>query len=106
MSVIMTLWIKGDPNALERFAAENPDKLAAIAAEAKKQGLIAHRFYGAEGQVLVVDEWPDAQSFQKFFAEQQPQIGPVMEAVGATIASEPTFWRELESHDKVGWEQR
>jgi hypothetical protein len=33
---------------------------------AKKHGLIAHRFYGSEdgSKVLVVDEWPDRQSFE------------------------------------------
>ncbi len=55
---------------------------------------------------MVVDEWPDAQSFQRFFEEMAPQIGPMFEAVGVTEEPRPTFWRKLETHDDVGWEGR
>jgi hypothetical protein len=41
-------------------------------------GLIAHRWYGADGEFMAIDEWPDAESFQAFFDEAQPDIGPVM----------------------------
>ena len=44
MSVIMTMWAKGDPDALERRAAEDPGEMRAIADKAKEHGLIAHRF--------------------------------------------------------------
>ena len=57
MSVIMTMWVKGDPDELERLAAADPEGMRAIADRAKQEGLIAHRFYGADGQILVLDEW-------------------------------------------------
>ena len=107
MSVIMTLQMDGDPRRLEEFAAENRESVGGIAEKAKQHGLIAHRFYGsAEGQIMVVDEWPDAESFQRFFEEMAPQIGPMFEAVGITEEPRPTFWRKLETHDDVGWEER
>ena len=31
-------------------------------------------FAAAIGQIMVIDEWPDAQSFQEFFAHMEPQI--------------------------------
>jgi hypothetical protein len=75
-----------------------------IADKAKEHGLIAHRFYGSEdGQIMVLDEWPDPQSFQAFFEEMRGEIEPAMREVGATGEPEITFWRELETHDKVGW---
>jgi hypothetical protein len=104
MSVIMTLQSNGDPAAAERYAAENPDAMAAIIERAVSHGLIAHRFYGADGQILVVDEWPDEQSCQAFFSAAQSQIQPIMAAAGVTSQPKPVFWRKLEMHDDYGWE--
>lgn len=107
MSVIMTLQMDGDPGRLEAYAAENKEAIGGIADRAKEHGLIAHRFYGSDdGQIMVVDEWPDPESFQRFFDEMAPQIGPMFEAVGITEEPRPTFWRKLETHDDVGWEGR
>src|SRR5437588_8420340 len=104
MSVIMTLRAQGDPKELERRAGENPDGMRAIAEQAKQHGLIAHRFYGSDdGQILVIDEWPDPQSFQAFFGEQRDRIEPLMREAGATGEPEVTFWHKLETRDEVGW---
>jgi hypothetical protein len=105
MSVIMTLRVKGDPQRLEQRAAQNPEGMRAIADRAVEHGLIAHRFYGSDdGQILVVDEWPDPESFQRFFDNMRSEIEPMMQEVGATGEPEITFWRKLETHDDVGWE--
>jgi hypothetical protein len=105
MSVIMTLRAKGDPQKLEQRAAENPEGMRSIAERAQEHGLIAHRFYGSEdGQILVVDEWPDPESFQRFFESMRSEIDPLMREVGVTSEPEVTFWRKLESHDEVGWD--
>jgi hypothetical protein len=103
VSVIMTLRVSGDPDKLERLAAENPDGIRGISARAKDAGAIAHRFYGSEGQIMVVDEWPDPESFHRFFEAEQEAIGPMMEQV-ATSEPEITFWRKLETGDEIGWE--
>jgi hypothetical protein len=101
----MMLRAKGDPALLEKHAADNPDAIRAISADAEKHGMIAHRFYGSDdGQIMVVDEWPDAASFQTFFAANAERIQPMMAAIGATGEPEVTFWRELDTHDKVGWQ--
>jgi quinol monooxygenase YgiN len=103
MSVIMTLRVQGDPRKLEQLANEKREVLQAIAERGKAAGAIAHRFYGAEGQIMVVDEWPDAESFQRFFASEQEEIGPMMAQV-ATGEPEITFWHKLETHDEFGWD--
>ncbi|HEX6951535.1 MAG TPA: hypothetical protein VF124_01985 [Gaiellaceae bacterium] len=103
MSIIMTLRVAGDPEKLERLAADNQDMIRGISSRAKEQGLTAHRFYGSEGQIMVVDEWPDAESFHRFFESEQENIGRMMEQV-ATGEPEITFWRKLETGDEVGWE--
>ena len=104
MSVIMTFRVEGDPDKLEQLAAENGDVLREIAEDAKKAGVLAHRFYGTDdGQMMVIDEWPDEQSFHSFFEENGGRIGPMMEAAGVTSEPQPKFWRKLETHDEYGW---
>jgi hypothetical protein len=101
---MLTLHIKGDPALMEKHAAADPDSIRAISDAAKTEGLIAHRFYGSDdGQIMVVDEWPDAESFHRFFTANQDRIGPLMAEVGVTEEPVLTFWRELETHDQVGW---
>jgi hypothetical protein len=53
---------------------------------------------------MVLDEWPDEQSFLTFFEEMGPKIGPMMQAVGITSEPTPTFWRKLDTHDEYGWD--
>ena len=103
MSVIMTLRVQGDPDKLEQLVLEAPERVKSISDRAKEHGLIAHRFYGAEGQIMVVDEWPDAESFHSFFEAMRSEIDPMMQQV-ATSEPEITFWRKLETNDEVGWE--
>jgi heme-degrading monooxygenase HmoA len=104
MSVIMTMHLKADAKKLEEIAGQDPDRIRSIADAAKGAGLIAHRFYGSDdGQVMVIDEWPDAQSFQRFFEEQSSKIQPLMEESGLQSEPEVTFWQKLETGDDVGW---
>jgi heme-degrading monooxygenase HmoA len=104
MSVIMTLRLSGDPKKMEEIAAADPERISSISADAKSRGLIAHRFYGSDdGQIMVVDEWPDAESFQQFFAANADKIQPLMAEAGVTSEPEVTFWRQLDTRDEVGW---
>lgn len=104
MSVIMTLSMKADPAKLEEIAGADPERLKAIAERAKEAGVIAHRFYGSDdGTVMVVDEWPDPESFRQFFEAEQGTIGPLMQEAGVTEPPQPKFWRKLETHDEIGW---
>jgi len=105
MSVILTLRVQGDPGGFEEIAAQDPTAIRSITDSAKQHGLIAHRFYGSEdGQIMVVDEWPDADSFQRFWEAEQGRIGPLMQQAGITAEPEVTFWRKLETKDDVGWD--
>lgn len=103
MSVLMTLHASADPKAIEEYADTNPDKMRAIVERAEQAGVIAHRFYGTEGgRIMVVDEWESEEKFNAFFGEAD-DIREMMGAVGMTGEPEVTFWRELETNDKVGW---
>jgi heme-degrading monooxygenase HmoA len=105
MSIVVTLSMKGDAKKLEEHAASDPEAMKEILESAKEHGLIAHRFYGTEdGDLMVVDEWPDAQSFQTFFEQASDKIGPLMQAAGVTSEPTPTFWRKLDTQDEYGWD--
>ena len=79
--------------------------VSGIGETAKGYGVIAHRFYGSDdGQIMVLDEWPDAGSFQTFFESTRDRIGPLMEAAGASSEPQVRFWRKLDTGDDIGWE--
>jgi len=101
MSVLMVLRLPADPDKLEEFAAANRDQMGAIAQLAKEHGVISHRFYGREGEIMVVDEWESEAGFRAFFEAASGKIGPMMGEVGVTAEPEPTFWRRLETYDEV-----
>jgi quinol monooxygenase YgiN len=105
MSVIVMLQVDGDPAKMETYAGANPEKMEGIRNRAVDKGLIAHRFFGDDaGHIVILDEWPDAESFQSFFSEAESEIGPMMQEVGATSQPQPQFLRVLDTHDKYGWE--
>jgi hypothetical protein len=103
VSVIVTLRVSGDPAKFEEQAASQSEAIDRIMAVAKRHGLIAHRWYGGEGEFMAVDEWPDAESFQAFFDEAQGDIGPVMQGTGVTAEPTVSVWRKLDTNDEVGW---
>ena len=105
MSVFMTLTVDGDPKGAEQWAADNTDKMQSILEAAKRHGLIAHRFYGSDDgrKVMVLDEWPDRQSFEAFFQEQQPEIQSLFDAIKPTGEPQPIYWKELNTGDAYGW---
>ena len=97
MSVLMTLRVSGDPKAIESTA---PEVMQTVVGRAKDYGLISHHFYGTDDEILVVDEWPDEGSFQKFF-DSSPEIADMMAQAGAG-KPEISFYRHLDTHDDVG----
>lgn len=102
MSVLLTFRVRGDAKKLEEMAAQPDSPFASISADAAANyGLISHRFYATDEEVLVVDEWPDADSFQRFF-QAHPEIQDIMNKAGVTAAPDITFWRRLDLADEVG----
>ena len=48
MSVIMALRVKGDPQKLESYAAENRDRSKGSSSRRRRTALSLHRFYGSD----------------------------------------------------------
>lgn len=99
MSVLMTMRVTGDPKAVE---SADQQMLDTVVERAKQHGLISHHFFGNENEVLVVDEWPDEESFQAFM-DSSPEIAEMMAAAGVTSEPKTEFWRPLDVNDSVGW---
>jgi hypothetical protein len=103
MSVYMTMRVNVDPAVFEKQAAEQADVIRQIMGIATSKGLIAHRWFRGAGEIMAVDEWPDAESAQAFLAEAQPQIGPMMEACGVSSPPDVKFWDRVDIGDTFGW---
>jgi heme-degrading monooxygenase HmoA len=98
---MMGLRVQVDPGRFEQALNSDPERLQAISERAKQDGAIHHAFYASEAgdEILVVDEWPDADSFNRFFSSS-PDIGEMMGEAGVTSQPQPVFWRELDTPDK------
>jgi hypothetical protein len=90
MSVIVLVRVPVDPAGVERVWRDNADDFASVQADAKAHGALHHRWGFGDGFVLVIDEWPDAASFEDFFSNQQT-IPQIMAAAGAQGPPEVTI---------------
>jgi hypothetical protein len=103
MSVYVTMKLNADLAAFEKAAADHAEAIARIMEVAKSKGLVAHRWFGTDGTVMAVDEWPDGESFQAFFDAAGEDIGPFMADVGASAPPEITVWQKVAIDDVYGW---
>ena len=99
MSVMVGMRIKVDPARFLEVANGNSGRLVGISDKAKTMGAVSHRFYGGDGEILVVDEWESEEQFLKFFSST-PEIGEMMGEAGVSEQPTPLFWSELDTPDK------
>ncbi|WP_027347092.1 hypothetical protein [Hamadaea tsunoensis] len=95
MSVIMIMRVPGEAESFERYAAENAAEMRGVADRAKGYGAVRHFFGSGRGEVVVIDEWPDEESFRRFFAEVK-ELPDIMQRAGAQGAPELSFLRKLD----------
>jgi hypothetical protein len=101
MSVYMTLRVKADASKLEEMAAADLSLFPTVSKRGAELGATSHHFYATDSEVLVFDEWPDEETFRKFF-DSSPEIAEIMHNAGATAPPEITFWRKLDLGDDIG----
>jgi hypothetical protein len=94
----MILRVPGDPKTFEQYAAGNAEMMIRIADAGKEAGATRHAFAAGDDEILVIDEWPDEGSFQKFF-ESQPEIPRLMQEGGAKGAPQISFYQKLNTPD-------
>lgn len=87
MTVIVIGHMKVDTANVERLWAERPGDFASVSDEAKSMGCTGHQWGFAEDGLVLVDYWPDAETFQTFFDENKT-IPHLMQAAGVSAAPE------------------
>ena len=73
-------------------------RITASWSTAKKAGAIHHQFVAGDGEVLVVDEWDSAESFEKFFSD--PRIAGLMQSAGVAGPPEISVFQVMDSPDR------
>jgi hypothetical protein len=99
MSVLIHLTIPCDTDQFRAVAAQQSDRMVAIAEHGKSLGAIHHRFGIGDGEIVVVDEWDSAESFQGFF-DGNEEIAGLMQDAGATGPPAFTVYEALETADQ------
>lgn len=103
MSVYVTMKVTCDPAAFEKAASDHAGAINEIMEVAKANGLIGHRWFRGENEVMAVDEWPSAENFQAFMGGAEPKIGPFMTAAGVSAPPEVSVWGKVGIDDLFGW---
>jgi hypothetical protein len=99
MSVIVIVKLKGDKVAFEKLIAERGQEMKEISTRGQAAGAIHHRFgANADGTIVIVDEWNNAESFQKFFSD--PEIAELMKGSGVEGAPEFLIVDALDTPDQ------
>lgn len=99
MSVLVFVKVAADKAAFEKVVAERGDDMKVISTRGKAAGAIHHRFgLGADGTVVVLDEWNSAEAFMKFFDD--PEIAAIMQDSGAMGPPEVTIVEAIETSDQ------
>jgi heme-degrading monooxygenase HmoA len=98
MSVVVTIRVGGDTERFRSYVPDHGETLEAIAADAKANGCLHHRFAVGEGYILVVDEWETAESFQAFF-DGNEAIAGVMRESGAQSEPEISMAEAIDTAD-------
>ena len=100
MTVIVIGRFQADVARLEQAFVTQKQTFLDVSADAKTKGATHHQFgAGADGEVVIIDEWPDAATFETFFANQQ-DIPKVMAEVGVTAPPVFEILRQLDSPDR------
>lgn len=102
MSVFVLLRAQGNGKELESFAHKNPQRVKKIAERAREHGVERHRFFSTDDELFVVDEWPSAEAFQRFFDENSADINNMMAKIGVTGQPSITFANSIETGDDIG----
>ncbi len=98
MAVLMTLRVTGDVEQLEALWKEDPEMFRTVGERAKAAGAVHHCFWKGNGEILVVDEWPDEQAFYAFFSGS-PEVPQIMGRAGVTVEPQPEFWQRAAVDD-------
>ena len=84
--VVIARFPTDDPDRAVEWARAHSDIPEEITAHGKTLGQIGHRILLAEKELVVIDEWPNEESFHTFFSEA-PRMREFLS--GAGLSSDP-----------------
>ncbi len=100
MGVMVMMSFSANVSDFEPVAKEKADLMVKIADEGKAAGAVHHCFTeGPDGKVVVFDEWPDEESFHRFFSTQA-DIPELTAAAGVTGPPTIASYRILDTSDR------
>lgn len=86
--VVMVRFPTDDPGRALEWVRSHPDIPEEITLYGKTLGQIGHRFLLAEKELIVIDEWPNEESFHTFFSNA-PRMQEFI--AGAGLPSDPVI---------------
>ncbi|WP_210505735.1 antibiotic biosynthesis monooxygenase [Naasia sp. SYSU D00057] len=97
--VIMRARVEGDPEELAQRYADDPEMLAALQRAGQPEGVLRHRTYASDGELIVVDEWESAEQFQAWM--NNPEVQRIL---GTLAVGRPDvmFADQVKMGDEVG----
>lgn len=99
MSTLIIAKFQGDTATFRQALTDRAAEFEKIAADARQQGGLHHRFAIGDGIVVVVDEWESAGHFERFFAN--PELQAFIGSVGAApVPPEITMAEAVDSPDQ------
>jgi heme-degrading monooxygenase HmoA len=100
MSVLITIKFAVSGETMQKVAVDNAALMTTIIDDGRRHGTIHHQFVqDPDGSAVVVDEWPDEDSFHRFFDAQQ-DIRTIMEQAGVTEPPEVRIYPVLDTPDR------
>ena len=99
MSVLVIARLKIDPAKFDALVERRGAEMPAISQRGKAAGAIHHQFAAGDGEVLIIDEWDEADHFGAFFAGQ-PEIADLMADGGVEGPPDVSIYRILDTPDR------
>jgi quinol monooxygenase YgiN len=98
MSVIVIGRLKVDPAEVRRIEQSRTDEFRQVAADARAAGCVHHRFAFGTNEVVLIDEWPNAEAFQAFF--QNPTVASFMQDAGVQGPPDISIYEAVDTVDQ------
>ena len=103
MSTLVMTRAKVDPQLAEQMAKAEPNPFAQLASTSH-EGLIRHRVFAGDGELVVIDEWERPEDYEAWRASPPvaEMFSKMMGEANMTDELQVLYARELDLGDKVG----
>jgi hypothetical protein len=100
MSVVITVTFALSAETMQKVVQENGPTMLAIGEDGKRHGAIHHQFVqDPDGNAVALDEWPDEESFHRFF-DSHEDIRRIMAQAGVTEPPEIRVYPAIDTSDR------